>query len=59
VINGLTDLSHPCQILSDLMTITEKKGTLKKLKISYVGDGNNVAHSLMLAAARRDEFPPR
>src|ERR1044072_2016148 len=42
VINGLTDLSHPCQALSDLLTIKEKKGKLKGIKIAYVGDGNNV-----------------
>jgi ornithine carbamoyltransferase len=51
VINGLTDLYHPCQILSDLMTILEKKGKLEGLKIIYVGDGNNVAHSWLNAAA--------
>jgi ornithine carbamoyltransferase len=51
VINGLTDLYHPCQILSDLMTILEKKGKLEGLKIVYVGDGNNVAHSWLNAAA--------
>lgn len=52
VINGLTDLLHPCQALSDLLTIMEKKGRLAGLKLVYVGDGNNVAHSLMFAAAR-------
>lgn len=51
VINGLTDLYHPCQILSDLMTILEKKGKLEGLKIVWVGDGNNVAHSWINAAA--------
>jgi ornithine carbamoyltransferase len=45
VINGLTDLLHPCQILSDLMTIVEKKGDYRHLNITYVGDGNNVANS--------------
>jgi ornithine carbamoyltransferase len=51
VINALTDLYHPCQILSDLMTIMEKKGTLDGLRIVWVGDGNNVAHSWVNAAA--------
>ncbi len=51
VINGLTDLYHPCQALADLETIAENKGSLKGLKIAYVGDGNNVAHSLVIAAA--------
>lgn len=51
VINGLTDLYHPCQALADLETIAENKGNLKGLKIAYVGDGNNVAHSLVVAAA--------
>lgn len=45
VINGLTDLLHPCQILSDLMTIAEKRGDYRHLNITYVGDGNNVANS--------------
>lgn len=52
VINGLTDFSHPCQAMADFLTIWEKKGELKNIKIAYVGDGNNVAHSLMHAAAR-------
>jgi ornithine carbamoyltransferase len=52
VINGLTDLSHPCQALADYQTILEKKGTLKGLKIAYIGDGNNMAHSLMMGAAK-------
>ena len=47
VINGLTDLLHPCQVLADLFTILEKKGTLKGLKLAYIGDGNNMAHSLL------------
>jgi ornithine carbamoyltransferase len=52
VINGLTDLYHPCQAMADLLTIQEEKGTLAGLKLTYVGDGNNVAHSLMIAAAK-------
>jgi ornithine carbamoyltransferase len=52
VINGLTDLLHPCQILSDLFTILEKKGDYEGLKIAYIGDGNNVANSWINAAAR-------
>jgi len=51
VINGLTDLSHPCQALADLFTIWEKKGKLRGIKIAYVGDGNNVCHSLFNIAA--------
>jgi ornithine carbamoyltransferase len=51
VINGLTDLYHPCQILSDLMTILERRHNLAELKIVWVGDGNNVAHSWLNAAA--------
>jgi ornithine carbamoyltransferase len=50
VINGLSDLSHPCQILADLQTIQEHKGRLDGLKIAYVGDGFNIAHSLLFAA---------
>jgi ornithine carbamoyltransferase len=52
VINGLTDLLHPCQILSDLFTVLEKKGTYEGLKVAYIGDGNNVANSWVNAAAR-------
>jgi ornithine carbamoyltransferase len=48
VINALDDVEHPCQILADLLTIYEKKGGLKGVKVAYIGDGNNVANSLML-----------
>src|SRR3989344_8280134 len=52
VINALTDSHHPCQILADLLTIKEKKGSLNGLKIAYFGDGNNnVTHSLLLGCA--------
>ncbi|MGA8181460.1 MAG: ornithine carbamoyltransferase [Desulfobacterales bacterium] len=51
VINALTDLFHPCQVLSDIMTVIEYKGGYKDLKIAWVGDGNNVAHSWINAAA--------
>ena len=52
VINGLTDLLHPCQALTDLLTIEERLGSLKGRKLVYVGDGNNMAHSLMYACAK-------
>ncbi|HAZ32014.1 MAG TPA: ornithine carbamoyltransferase [Dehalococcoidia bacterium] len=51
VINGLSDREHPCQAISDLLTIYEKKGKLKGLTLAYIGDGNNVAASLLLACA--------
>jgi len=51
VINALSDLEHPCQALADLLTIYEKKGELGGLTLAFVGDGNNVAHSLLLAAS--------
>ena len=50
VINGLTDLHHPCQALADMLTIIEKKGRLEDMQIVYIGDGNNVANSLIEAA---------
>ena len=52
VINALTDLLHPCQVLADLQTVYEKKGTLKGLKFAYIGDGNNMAHSIMYGCAK-------
>lgn len=51
VINGLTDSAHPCQALADLVTIYEKKGSFDGLKLTYIGDGNNVTHSLVMACA--------
>tara|TARA_B100000575_G_C23110352_1_gene641346 strand:+ start:203 stop:1159 length:957 start_codon:yes stop_codon:yes gene_type:complete len=51
VINALTDLEHPCQALADYLTIQEKIGRLKGINLSYIGDGNNVAHSLMICGA--------
>jgi ornithine carbamoyltransferase len=50
VINALTDLYHPCQVLSDLMTVQEKKGRVHDLRVAWIGDGNNVAHSWIEAA---------
>jgi ornithine carbamoyltransferase len=52
IINGLTDLLHPCQVLADLMTIEEHKGSLQGKKLTYIGDGNNMAHSLMFGGAK-------
>jgi len=52
IINGLTDFSHPCQAMADYLTMREVKGQLEGLKVVFVGDGNNVAHSLMFAGAR-------
>ncbi len=52
IINGLTDLVHPCQILADFQTIREHKGKLKGLKLAYIGDGNNMAHSLLYGGAK-------
>ena len=51
VINALTDLHHPCQILSDIMTVVEKKGAIGELKVAWIGDGNNMANSWIQAAA--------
>src|SRR5918912_2308863 len=52
VINALSDYSHPCQALADLQTIRERKGRLQGLRLAYLGDGNNVAHSLLFAGAK-------
>jgi len=52
VINGLSDYNHPCQVLADLLTILEKKGRLEGLRLAYVGDGNNVAVSLLLGGTK-------
>jgi ornithine carbamoyltransferase len=52
VINGLSDLTHPCQGLADILTIRERKGVLRDVVAAYIGDGNNVAHSFMLGAAK-------
>ena len=51
VINALSDLEHPCQALADYFTLMERFGDLRKICLAYVGDGNNVAHSLLLTAA--------
>jgi ornithine carbamoyltransferase len=51
VINGLSDLHHPCQILADLLTVRENLGRVTELKVAWVGDGNNVAHSWIEAAS--------
>lgn len=51
VINGLSDTHHPCQILADLMTIIEKKGRLRDVRVAYIGDGNNICNSLIEAAS--------
>lgn len=52
IINGLTDYCHPCQVLADLMTIREHKGTFKNLKMCFIGDGNNMANSLLVGAIK-------
>ncbi|ADB57459.1 ornithine carbamoyltransferase [Archaeoglobus profundus] len=51
VINGLSDLEHPCQVIADLLTIKEYKGDLKSVRLTWIGDGNNVCNSLILASA--------
>lgn len=52
IINGLTDYCHPCQVMADLMTIREHKGTIKGNKLCYIGDGNNMANSLIVGAIK-------
>jgi ornithine carbamoyltransferase len=52
VINGLSDLLHPCQALADYLTVLERRGSFRALKIAYVGDGNNVCHELMMGAVK-------
>jgi ornithine carbamoyltransferase len=52
IINGLTDYAHPCQVLADLMTIRERKGSFKGLKLCFVGDGNNMANSLIVGCLK-------
>ena len=54
IINGLTDFCHPCQVLADLMTIREKYGVLKGLKLCYIGDGNTMANSLIVGGLKSD-----
>jgi len=59
VINGLTDIFQTCQALVDLLTVLKVKGTLAEMKLAYVSDGNNVAHSHAIAAARKGfEYNP-
>ena len=52
IVNGLTDFNHPCQIMADILTIYEHRGTLEDLQITYVGDGNNIVHSWLALAMR-------
>lgn len=54
VVNGLTDMCHPCQVMGDIMTVLEHKGRIEGLKVAFLGDGNNVANSWINAAARLD-----
>jgi ornithine carbamoyltransferase len=54
VINGLTDMYHPCQVLGDILTVKEKKGGMSRLKVAFMGDGNNVTNSWVNAAAKLD-----
>lgn len=54
VINGLSNRHHPCQALADLMTVQEKKGTLRGIRLAFIGDGNNVANSLIEAASKME-----
>ena len=54
VVNGISDTSHPLQVLSDLFTVWEKKGRLQNLKLAYIGDGNNVANSLIIGCSKCD-----
>lgn len=56
VINGLTDLLHPCQALADFFTLEEKFGRLEKLPLAFIGDGNNMCHSVMMMAAKSGAF---
>ena len=52
VVNGLTDFNHPCQIMADIFTVLEHRGNLDSLKVTYVGDGNNIVHSWLMLAMR-------
>ena len=52
IINALTDFAHPCQVLADLMTIRERKGALEGLKACYIGDGNNMMHSIIVGCLK-------
>lgn len=54
VVNGLSDRHHPCQVLADMLTVLERKGRLRDVRVAYIGDGNNVANSLIEAAVRME-----